>query len=253
MNRPFFSRAFTLLEVILSMAILAMLAASVYAIVSSSISASKIAMEQQLTLRRLDSFLRVTRDAFVNLPGRASVFLEIAKSSGGQPEPRLVLGNVQGLFGMPSLGGGTLVLAARPRSDGTRTITMLRIPPNCTDRELEAAYESPGIPLLPKARKPTWSFQSPGAGNDWKIEWPQGSPRPSLVRLQFEMNDLPDPIEAVFQVPEISPPAQDQSTSTNSTNSPSSIPPGSGQSSATSPQKNTSPNAPLSTQHPPGH
>ena len=162
-------------------------------------------MEQQLTLRRLDSFLRVTRDAFLNLPGRASISLQIAKTPGGQPEPQLLLGNVQGLFGMPSLGGGTLVLAARPRSDGTRTMTMLRIPPNCTDRELEAAYEAPGIPRLPKARKPVWSFQSPESGGEWKIEWPQGSPRPSLVRLQFEMDDLPDPVEAVFQMPHVSP------------------------------------------------
>ncbi len=202
--------AFTLLEVILSMAILAMLAASVYAIVSSSISASRTAMDQQLTLRRLDAFLRVTRDAFVNLPGRASVLLQIAKTSGGQPEPRLVLGNVQGLFGMPSLGGGTLVLAARPRSDGTRTITMLRIPPNCTDRELEAAYDAPGTPLLPKIRKPAWSFQSPETGGEWKIEWPEGSPRPSLVRLRFETDDLPDPVEAVFHVPAVAPPAPPQ-------------------------------------------
>ena len=51
--------AFTLLEVILSMAILALLAASVYAITSSSINAARTTMDQQLALRRLDAFLRV--------------------------------------------------------------------------------------------------------------------------------------------------------------------------------------------------
>jgi prepilin-type N-terminal cleavage/methylation domain-containing protein len=197
------SRAFTLLEVILSMGILALLAASVYAIVSSSISASRTAMEQQASLRRLDSFLRVIREAFLNIPAQGTVSLKIAKSGGGQPEPQLILGKVQGLFGMTSLGGGTLVLASRPRSDGTRTITMLRIPPNSSDRELEAAFAAPGIPLLPKARKPVWSFQKDG---DWKEEWPEGSPRPSLIRLRMEIEELPDPVEAVFWVPNVSAP-----------------------------------------------
>lgn len=196
-------RGFTLLEVVLSMGILALLAASVYAIASSSITASRTAMEQQLTLRRLDAFLRLTRGALLNLPGQATVSLEMARGRGGDPEPRLTLGNVQGVFGLPSLGGGSLVLAAKPRADGTRTITMLRIPARATDRELEAALAAPGIPLLPKVRKPRWSFF---ADDNWKEEWPPGSPRPGMVRLQFEIDGMPDPVEAIFYVPPVSAP-----------------------------------------------
>jgi prepilin-type N-terminal cleavage/methylation domain-containing protein len=196
-------RGFTLLEVVLSMGILALLAASVYAIASSSITASRTVMEQQLTLRRLDAFLRITRGALLNLPGQATVSLEMARGSGGDPEPRLTLGNVQGVFGLPSLGGGSLVLAAKPRADGTRTFTMLRIPARATDRELEAALAARGIPLLPKVRKPRWSFF---ADDNWKEEWPAGSPRPALVRLQLEIDGLPDPVEAIFYVPPVATP-----------------------------------------------
>jgi len=196
-------RGFTLLEVVLSMGILALLAASVYAIASSSITASRTAMEQQLTLRRLDAFLRLTRDALLNLPGQATVSLEMARGSGGDPEPRLTLGNVQGVFGLPSLGGGSLVLAAKPRADGTRTISLVRIPARATDRELAAALAAPGIPLLPKVRKPRWSFF---AGDAWKEEWPAGSPRPSLVRLYLEIDGMPEPVEAIFYVPPVAAP-----------------------------------------------
>jgi len=221
--------AFTLLEVILSMGILALLAASVYAIVSSSISASREAMAQQTTLRRLDSFLRVTRDAFLNLPAQGTISLRIAKTAGGQPEPQLTLGKVQGLFGMTSLGGGTLVLASRPRSDGTRTITMLRIPPNASDREVESAFAAPGTPLLPKARKPVWSFLDNG---EWKDELPEGSPRPTLVRLRMEINELPDPVETIFWVPNVTTPPPTAPSSpggqgTNASTNPS-IPPRNG-------------------------
>jgi len=200
--------AFTLLEVVLSMGILALLAASVYAIVISSIGASRAAMNEQLTLRRLDAFLRVTRDAFLNLPATGTVTLESGKSRGGDAEQRLILGRAQGLFGLPSLAGGSLVLSSRPKADGTRTITLLRIPANASDREREQALAAPGIPLLPKVRKPRWSFFQEG---NWKEEWPAGNPRPSLVRLQMEVEELPDGVEAIFYLPTLAtqqPPAK---------------------------------------------
>ncbi len=203
-------RGFTLLEVLLSMGILALIAGSIYAISNSAITASRTAMEQQLTLRRVDAFLRVTRDALLNLPAQATVSLEVARGIGGDPEPRLTLGNVQGLFGVPSLGGGALVLAARPRADGTRTITMLRIPPKANERELAAALAAPGTPLLPGVRKPRWSFLS---GDSWKEEWPVGSPRPALVRLQFGISGIPDPVEAIFFLPPVGPPPSGEAAS----------------------------------------
>ena len=202
--------AFTLLEVVLSMGILALLAASVYAIVNSSIGASRAAMDEQLTLRRLDAFLRVTRDAFLNLPATGTVTLESGKSQGGDAEQRLVLGRAQGIFGLPSLAGGSLVLSSRPKADGTRTITLLRIPANASDREREQALAAPGIPLLPKVRKPRWSFFQEG---NWKEEWPAGNPRPSLVRLQMEVDELPDGVESIFYLPTLvtqQPPATEQ-------------------------------------------
>jgi prepilin-type N-terminal cleavage/methylation domain-containing protein len=213
-------KAFTLLEVILSMAIMALLAASVYAITSSSITAARTAMDQQLVLRRLDAFLRITRNAFLNLPGQGTVALEIGKGKGGAAEPRLILGKVQGLFGIPSLGGASLMLAAKARSDGTRTICMVRIPARLSDRELEAAMNAPGVPLLPKVRKPRWSFMA-GVNGDgtpaWKEEWPAGggSPRPLLVRLQLEIDEIPDPVEAIFYVPPLPAPQAVTTTQTN--------------------------------------
>lgn len=191
-------RGFTLLEIILSMSILALLSLSVYAIVNSSIGASRTAMEEQLGTRRLDAFLSVMRDAFLNLPPQGTVALEIAKIPGGETEQRLLLGKVQGILGMQSLAGGTAVFAARPRSDGTRTITFLRIPPNSDDRKSGEALAATGIPLLPKIRKPRWTFFQNG---NWLEEYPTGSPRPQLVRFEGDLDGIPDPVQAIFYVP----------------------------------------------------
>jgi len=211
---------FTLLEVVISMGILALLAASVYAIVSSAIGAAQTTMEQQLVMRRLDAFLRVSREAFLNLPATGTLTLEIGRTKTGDTEQRLILSNPQGIFGLPSLAGGSLVLAAKPRSDGTRTMTLLEIPANASEQEREEAMAASGVPLLPKLRKPRWSFKSSVANSDWKEELPAGSPRPSLVRLQMQVDELPDSIEAVFYVPPLGSPP----TATNSP-SPSPTPP----------------------------
>ena len=205
-------QGFTLLEVVISMVIMALLAGCVYAIVNSAISASQTTMTQQLIFRRLDAFLRVTREAFLNLPAQGSVTLE--------PEQRLVIAKPQEIFGQPSLAGGSLVLVARAQSDGTRTMTMLTIPVNATDRQRAEALVSRGIPLLPKLRKPRWSFMiSSNNVLQWKEELPAGSPRPVLIRLQLEIDELPHPVEAVFYIPPVgatSPPPASTETNTPS-------------------------------------
>jgi hypothetical protein len=97
---------------------------------------------------------------------------------------------------------------------------MVRIPARLNDRELAAAMNAPGVPLLPKVRKPRWSFMA-GANGDgtpaWKEEWPagSGSTRPLLVRLQLEIDDIPDPVEAIFYVPPLVAPQVVTTTQTN--------------------------------------
>jgi prepilin-type N-terminal cleavage/methylation domain-containing protein len=189
---------FTLVEVVLAMGILALLATAVYAVTSSAIGASRAAMEQQLVLRRADAFLSVIRDALVNLPAEGSVFLEIGKSASGSPEQRFVLSKARNLFGLPSLGGGSLVLAARPMADGSRVLTLLRLPPGLMEDQRDKALSARGVPLLPGAISPQWSFFS---GGEWKEEWPTGSPRPQLVRLKVQLREVPDPIETLFYLP----------------------------------------------------
>ncbi|NBZ96488.1 MAG: prepilin-type N-terminal cleavage/methylation domain-containing protein [Proteobacteria bacterium] len=188
-------RAFTLVEVVLAMGILALLATAVYAVTSSAIGASRSAMEQQLLLRRADAFLSVVRDALVNLPAEGSVSLEIGKSTSASAEPRLVIAKTRNLFGLPSLGGGSLVIAARPMADGSRVLTLLRLPPGVRDDQRDQILSGRGVPLLPGVISPSWSFFS---GGTWREEYSTGSPRPQLVRLKFQLRDVPDPIESLF-------------------------------------------------------
>ena len=109
------------------------------------------ALEEQVSVRRLEAFLKVTRDAFLNLPREGKVQLRFSKSPTGAPVPEIIFEEATGMFGVPSLGGGSLILAARPQSDGSRTMSLLRVPKDVQGTELENLKAGNSwIPLLPR-------------------------------------------------------------------------------------------------------
>lgn len=193
------SAAFTLLEVLLAMAVVALLAGSIYSITSASIQSTRETLQEQLVMRRLKGFLEITRDAFLNLPANGNVYLSTPNSSNALPD--LNFENATAIFGIPSLGGGTLVLSPLPRDDGTRTFSILRLPKNVQSSDRDRFYQDEHwIKLLPKVNKPHWSFFRNG---EWLDEWPNGSGRPLLVRLQMEVLGVRDSIDSIFYVPPV--------------------------------------------------
>ena len=211
---------FTLFEVILALMILGLISGAVYSISSAAMEATKATVSAQAGCRRLEAFLKLTRDAFVAIPADGQVFLRIGKSNRGSPVPEIVFREATGVFGIPSLGGGELVLGARPKSDGSRAFALIRVPAGLDGREGERFLASgPWITILPGVERVVWSFYE---GGEWKEEWPEGSARPIAVRLQFDYQDLPgSPIDVQFWVPPLAapqvappptPPASDQPT-----------------------------------------
>lgn len=200
-------RAFTLFEVVIALMILGLLSGAVYSITTAALQATKATMAEQSGMRRLEAFVRITRDAFLNLPVDAELFLRIGKSSAGAPVPELVFAETSGTFGMPSLGGGSMILSARPRADGTRAFSILRVPANIRGLEYDRFTESSAwVPLLPGVEKVVWLFFRQG---EWVEEWPEGSGRPESVRLLFEYIEIPgSEIGLQFWIPPLAPPQQ---------------------------------------------
>lgn len=196
---------FTLFEVIMALMILGLLSGAVYSISSAALEASKSVITEQTSARRLEAFLRITREAFLNLPADAALFLRISKPSSGAPMPELVFAETSGTFGVPSLGGGSLILAARARADGSRTFSILRVPSEIDASAMDRLIaKGDWISLLPGVNRVAWYFFN---GNEWLEEWPQGSGRPQLVRLQFFYDPMGGtPIEVQFWIPPLAPP-----------------------------------------------
>lgn len=217
--------AFTLFEVILALMILGLLSGAVYSITVAALESTKATLAEQAGSRRLEAFVRITRDAFLNLPAEAELYLRFGKSSGGAPVPELVFSETTGTFGVASLGGGSLILSARPRADGTRVFSILRVPADLQGSDYERLMEKGAwIPLLPGVEKVKWSFWRQG---EWMEEWPEGMngtlyfSRPTSVRLSFEYIDLPGSvIDLQFWIPPLAPPQAAPSESPTPTPSP---------------------------------
>jgi prepilin-type N-terminal cleavage/methylation domain-containing protein len=196
---------FTLFEVIMALMILGLLSGAVYSISTAALETTKAVVAEQGNARRLEAFLRITRDAFLNLPVDAQVFLRITKSSTGSPVPEMVFAETSGAFGVSSLGGGSMILAARPQADGKRVFAILRVPADVQGIELERLLaQGAWIGLLPGVERVTWLFYNVG---EWVEEWPEGTGRPLLVRLKFEYAELPGAaVDVQFWIPPLTPP-----------------------------------------------
>lgn len=193
---------FTLFEVILALMILGLLSGAVYSITSAATEASSATMDEQVSVRRMEAFLKVTRDAFLGLPREGRVQLRFSKSASGAPIPEIIFEEASGMFGIPSLGGGSLILAARPQADGSRTMCLLRVPKGIRGTELENLKAGTSwVPLLPRVEKVKWAFFADG---EWKEEWLPENGRPLTARLQMEYLDMPGAkIDSQFWIPKL--------------------------------------------------
>lgn len=187
------SRAFTLFELILALAILMLISGGVFSLTGAAMETAKTAREEQTASRRLEAFLRVARETFHNLDAKGSVFLQMSRG-GSAPVPELVFKDASGAFGNGSLNRAALVLAALPEAGGTRAFALRRV----SGEGVGAARETPWTPLMSGVERVLWTFYSEG---NWSEEWPAGRGRPELVRLNFTWRDFPEPIEAIFWLP----------------------------------------------------
>ena len=199
------TRAFTLFEVIMALMILGLLSGAVYSVTSAALESSKATIVEQAGVRRLEAFVSVLRSSLLNMSGDARIFLRMGKSSSGAPIPEFVFSETSGTFGVSSLAGGSLILAARPMSDGTRNFAILRVPARVQGLEYDRMMvEGPWISILPGVEKVVWSFRRQG---NWQESWPDGAGRPEAIRLSFEYSNLPGtPLHLEFWIPTLAKP-----------------------------------------------
>ena len=210
-------QGFTLIEVVLGMAILGLIVSGIYSVAVGTVQLSNAVSESQNEEIRLHNFLRLLRRNFERMPGNAG--MTVLPLNGAPPEADVVFYNYPLAFYWPSVPAGSsrVVLMSRKSSRGTLDVGLLYL-----DEEAPEDYRSnmggvgqqPGLwlNLLSDVIHFEWRVfdETLGDTGEWVPLWEDPERRAGIVRLelQFLGQGLDERTESIFWIPNMVNPEQ---------------------------------------------
>ena len=210
---------FTLLEIVLGMAILGLIVSGVYAVATGTVALSNSVSEAQNEEIRLHNFLRLLRRNFERLPGNAGITLMPVSGRGGAEETDVVFYDFPLAFHWPSVPAGSarVVLMSKASARGAMDVGLLYLNEEAEEdfrSQMGSSSQMPGLwlHLMSDVSLFEWSFYDETLGDrgEWVFEWEDSAKRPSIVRLnlRFYGQGLDEQIESIFWVPSMINPEQ---------------------------------------------
>jgi general secretion pathway protein J len=205
MKRTYLKRAgFTLVEMLLAIAIFVLLVGAVYTVVSVAVTASSNLGEEQMEARKLGAFQDFLRRGFVNLPVEAEISLR-ARSRGSLGKGmELVIRPAAGAFEVgPASGQGSgVVLGTISDKEGTQ-FSVARFPARL-DQDALTQYLDKALwmPILSKVDSLRWRFWDKNL-NQFVETWDKGQEHPEMIELTMGVGGEP-PFTSIFRLPALS-------------------------------------------------
>lgn len=210
-------RAFTLLEMIIAMAVFSIVSASIFGVVQVSMQATADVEEAQRVSQQVNAFTELCRKSLAALPPQAELRMVPAEENEENGQ-ELVLRNTPLSFalGAGALNYGSTTLGLRQQKDGLYSLAISRsdfMPPEGESMEVRGATSESDaedvafepdeqgrywLVLIPDLAWASWRFYDP-AVSDWVESWTKKT-RPRLIELQLFIPDDAFPIRAVFPV-----------------------------------------------------
>jgi prepilin-type N-terminal cleavage/methylation domain-containing protein len=191
-------RGFTLLEIMLAVAILGMMAVAIFRFVQTNLTALKFSSETEAADAQYDGLRDLLTAQWQSLsPLRAKMVGEPFKLNDRErDEIRWNCGAGPGLLTRYAPGEFTVVLRLQPGNDNSDRLDLgiLRKPQE--DSDVAEGHET-WVPLIKNVGSLEISYFDPNA-NNWLPRWPGGNRMPSLVKVSVGRPDAPDPWEAVI-------------------------------------------------------
>ena len=203
-------QGFTLIEIVLGMAILGLIVSGIYAVAVGTVKLSNAVSESQNEEIRLHNFLRLLRRNFERMPGNATITM--LPLNGNPPETDVVFYNYPLAYYWPSVPAGSsrVVLMSRKSSRGTLDVGLLYLDEEAPEdyrSSMGGASQQPGLwlNLLSDVMVFEWSFfdETLGDAGEWMPLWEDLQKRPSIVRLEllFYGQGLDEKVESIFWIP----------------------------------------------------
>jgi prepilin-type N-terminal cleavage/methylation domain-containing protein len=191
-------RGFTLLEIMLAVAILGMMALAIFRFVQTNLIALRFSSDTAATDAQYDGLRDLLTTQWQSLsPLRARMVGEPFKLNDRErDEIRWNCGAGPALLTRYAPGEFTVVLRLQPANDNSDQLDlgMLRKPQDDSDK---AEGRETWVPLIKNVSSLEITYFDPNA-NTWLPRWPGGNRMPSLVKVKVGRSDAAEPWEAVI-------------------------------------------------------
>ena len=190
---------FTLLEIMLAVAILGMMAIAIFRFVQTNLTALRFSSETAAADAQYDGLRDLLTTQWQSLsPLRAKMIGEPFKLNDRErDEIRWNCGAGPGLLTRYAPGEFTVVLRLQPANDKSDRLDLgiLRKPQD--DSDVAEEHET-WVPLIKNVSSLEITLLSIRTRNTWLPRWPGGNRLPSLVKVSVGRPDAADPWEAVI-------------------------------------------------------
>ena len=175
---------FTLIEVVLSLAILVFLIGSVFRTVETTLSATANLTQAQHTRQQVYGFFELCRENFLSLNASSSV-VWAAESVGGKTYGEIRIREAPAIFswGSQAETTGETALCIHTGADGSATlgVELRSIDPLTGSTESNPRW----LPLLASLERITWKFYDNRTAQ-WQDDWLDTSRHPLLINLSLK-------------------------------------------------------------------
>jgi prepilin-type N-terminal cleavage/methylation domain-containing protein len=197
---------FTLLEIMMALAIFGIVAAGVFAIAEGTMDLTTSLKESQEAAMIRQNFIEFLRSSFRRLPADADITLEV-KADGGKYVPTITIYNGGDAFapGAAISPEGSVELFGRTRPGGYMRIGLRVLDGERTNaRRINANFRPSRsgtdlvLPLIESAARFEWKFLDGGSGR-WEKAW-KGPGRPVMAECLMSLGDGVE-TRTVFWIP----------------------------------------------------
>lgn len=193
-------RAFTLFEVLLSMAIMVLIAGMVFGVVNAVVRTAAELTVEQTRRREIDGLRELLSRQFSALDPQTVLGLNVREDQ-GRYLSEITIEKSPGVFswGRESWYFGLIILGLEVGSDGGLRFGVRREDSDEITRE-RGGGGAKWLPLVGGLKTFEWSFYD-GTARTWAGNWENRATLPVLIRLKYQFTDDPAPDEMVFSLP----------------------------------------------------
>ena len=198
---------FTLVEVLLGLALIGLLAGGIFAVQRGALTVSTEVAERETKVMRVHAFCELLRRTFEQAPGNSRVNLQIYGGAGSDLT-EVAFTDYPLAFNWPGVTAGSKTVIFRTeRSTGSLGLQAAIL---YLDEEQSQAWQRGQfdetkvlgrLTLLDGIAFLGWRFFN-DTTQEWELEWPiNNTRRPSFVEMTLQFIDGYDPVRLVFWIP----------------------------------------------------